>query len=56
MALMLRYSFALEDEASAVEQAVAGVLAEGYRTPDIAGDGGDVVSTTDLGNVIAGRI
>ena len=56
MALMLRYSFGLEDEASAVEQAVAGVLAEGYRTPDIAGDGGDVVSTTDLGNVIAGRI
>ena len=56
MALMLRYSFGLEQEASAVEDAVSGVLAEGYRTPDIAGDGGDVVSTTELGSVIAGRI
>ncbi len=56
MALMLRYSFGLEDEARAVEHAVSGVLAEGYRTPDIAGDGGDVVSTTELGSVIAGRI
>ena len=56
MALMLRYSFALEDEARAVEGAVSGVLAEGYRTPDIAADGGDVVSTTELGSVIAGRI
>ena len=56
MALMLRYSFGLEDEARAVEHAVSGVLAEGYRTPDIAGDGGDVVSTTELGGVIAGRI
>ena len=56
MALMLRYSFGLEDEARAVEDAVSAVLAEGYRTPDIAGDGGDVVATTELGGVIAGRI
>ena len=56
MALMLRYSFGLEDEARAVEDAVSAVLAEGYRTPDIAGDGGDVVSTTELSGVITGRI
>ena len=37
MAMMLRHSFGLEDEAQAVEQAVEGVLSEGYRTPDIAG-------------------
>ncbi len=35
---------------------VDGLLAEGYRTPDIAGDGGDVVSTSKMGDVIAGRV
>ena len=35
-------------------RAVDGVLAEGYRTPDIAADGGDVVGTTRMGDVIAG--
>ena len=39
---MLRYSLGLDAEAEAVEQSVEGVLAEGYRTPDIAGDGGEV--------------
>ena len=56
MALMLRYSFGLEAEAEAVESSVEGVLAEGYRTPDIAGDGGDVVGTARMGGVIAGRV
>ena len=56
MALMLRYSFGLEAEAEAVEQAVDGVLAEGYRTRDIAADGGDVVDTPRMGDVIAGRV
>ncbi len=55
-ALMLRYSFGLEEEAVAVEQAVEGVLAEGYRTRDIEADGGDVVGTSRMGDVIAGRI
>ena len=56
MASMLRYSLGLDDEAEAVEQSVEGVLAEGYRTPDIAGDGGEVYGTTEMGGVIAGRI
>ena len=56
MASMLRYSLNLEAEAQAVEQAVEGVLAEGYRTPDIAMDGGEVVKTVALGDVIAGRV
>ena len=49
MAMMLRHSFGLEEEAQAVEQAVEGVLSEGYRTPDIAGDGGDVIGTERMG-------
>ena len=56
MASMLRYSLGLDAEAEAVEQSVEGVLAEGYRTPDIAGDGGEVRRTTDMGDVIAGRV
>ena len=56
MAMMLRYSLGLEDEAAAVEQAVEGVLAEGYRTADIAADGGEVVGTSKMGDVIAGRV
>ncbi len=55
-AMMLRHSFGLEDEAEAVERAVEGVLSEGYRTPDIAGDGGDVIGTQRMGTVLAGRV
>jgi 3-isopropylmalate dehydrogenase len=56
VAMMFRYSLGLEAEAKAIEQAVDGVLAEGYRTRDIAADGGEVVSTTEMGSVIAGRV
>ena len=56
MAMMLRYSLGLNDEAAAVEQSVEGVLAEGYRTADIAGDGEDRVTTTAMGDVIGGRV
>jgi hypothetical protein len=35
---------------------VEGALAEGYRTPDIAADGGEVVKTTDMGDIIAGGV
>ena len=56
MAMMLRHSLGLEEEAVAVERSVEGVLAEGYRTPDIAGDGGEVVGTAQMGDVIAGRV
>ncbi len=36
-AMMLRYSFNLQEEADAIENAVSAVLAEGYRTADILG-------------------
>lgn len=56
VAMMLRHSFGLESEAKAVESAVDGVLAEGYRTLDIAGSGSESVTTVEMGDVIAGRI
>ena len=56
MAMMLRLSLGLPEEASAVEAAVDGVLAEGYRTADIASGGGTAVSTVEMGRVIAGSL
>ncbi len=55
-AMMLRLSFGLEEEATAVESAVDRVLLEGYRTSDISGDGGNLVNTSTLGDVISGNI
>ena len=56
VALMLRHSLRLEEEACTVDAAVEAVLAEGYRTPDIAADAGKVVNTVEMGNAIAGRV
>ena len=43
-AMLLRYSFGLETEAKAIENAVEQVLDDGYRTGDIAGSERDAVS------------
>ena len=51
-AMMLRLSFGLEREAEAVEHAVRAALASGLRTADIAGAGGTLVSTQELGAAI----
>lgn len=58
-ALMLRYSFNLEKEAQAIENAVQQTLADGYRTYDIADENtsNDMrVGTKQLGDLIAERI
>lgn len=55
-AMLLRYSLGLETEAQAVESAVTQVLAEGYRTADIARKGEQRVSTTEMGQAIVNRI
>lgn len=52
-AMMLRHSMGLDEEAGVVERSVGQVLASGYRTPDIAGAGGDIVDTAKMGDVIA---
>jgi 3-isopropylmalate dehydrogenase len=54
-AMMLRYSFALEKEAQAVETAVEAVLNEGYRTYDIMSEGKTRVGTKEMGDIIAGK-
>lgn len=55
-AMMLRYSFDLDREAEAVEQAVKQVLAKGYATADIYRDGCERVSCSAMGALIAGEI
>ncbi len=55
-AMMLRYSFNLDDEAAAVEAAVEKVLENGYRTVDIMSEGCTQVGTTQMGDLIAERI
>lgn len=47
-AMMLRLSFNLEQQAQAVEQAVANVLASGYRTGDIMQPGAKQVGTKEM--------
>lgn len=51
-AMMLRYSFDLEEEAEAVEKAVKSVLKNGYRTIDIMSEGNSLVGTTEMGDLI----
>jgi 3-isopropylmalate dehydrogenase len=56
VAMMFRYSLALEAEAQAIEKAVERVLQEGYRTYDIMSEGCTKVGTREMGDVIAKKI
>lgn len=55
-AMMLRFSFDLDEEADAVEAAVKQVLKEGYRTADIDSEGMTRVGCSQMGDLIAERI
>ncbi len=55
-ALMLRYSFDLEVEAKAIEEAVQKVLAKGYRTIDIMSEGQTLIGTKEMGDFISAEI
>lgn len=55
-AMMLRYSFDLDEEADAVEAAVQQVLTDGYRTGDIYSEGCIKVGTKEMGSLVADRI
>jgi 3-isopropylmalate dehydrogenase len=58
VAMLLRHSLGLEDEAQAVEAAVEAVLAEGHRTPDIADAAmeTEVVGTEAMGDLVVARL
>jgi 3-isopropylmalate dehydrogenase len=56
VAMMLRHSFDLEDEALSIEDAVHKCLDQGYRTADIYSEGMKLVGTKEMGNLIAQQI
>ena len=51
-AMMLRYTFGLEEQALRVENAVKKVLAQGYRTGDIYERGTNKVGTREMGDAV----
>ena len=56
VAMMLRYSFDLEQEARAIENAVNKVLDDGYRTADIYSEGCEKVGTKRMGELIVNAL
>ena len=55
-AMMLRYSFDLDEEANAIEKAIEKVLEDNIRTIDIYSDGMTLVGCSEMGDEIVKRI
>jgi 3-isopropylmalate dehydrogenase len=53
LAMLFRYSFARDDVAERIERAVKTVLAQGYRTADIAAPGARAIGTREMGDAVA---
>ncbi len=56
LAMMLKYSFGLQKESDAIEQAIVSVLEAGYRTADLKEAGKTTVGTKQIGELIIERI
>lgn len=56
VAMMLRHTLGLEAEASAIEDAVSGVLSDGWRTGDIMEPGAKPVGCAGMGAKVAERL
>ncbi len=55
-AMMLKYTLGLMEESEAIEKAVKSVLEEGYRTPDIMTPDKKLVTTSEIGTMIADKL
>ena len=55
-AMMLRYSFDLDKEADAIEEAVKEALQEGCRTIDIMSEGCKQISCSEMGDLLKSKI
>ncbi|WP_291647667.1 3-isopropylmalate dehydrogenase [Clostridium sp.] len=55
-AMMLRFSFNLEEEARLIEESVVEVLKNGYRTGDIMSEGMKLVGTKEMGELVLQKI
>ncbi len=56
VSMMLRYTFADEAQAQRVDDAVAKVLADGYRTVDIYSEGTKKVSCSEMGDAVVAAL
>ena len=56
VAMMLRFSFDMPNEADCIENAVSAVLDDGFRTADIMSDGCKKVGCYEMGNLIISRM
>ncbi|HAT85793.1 MAG TPA: 3-isopropylmalate dehydrogenase, partial [Rhizobiales bacterium] len=54
--MALRYSFGLIKEAEMVDAAISNVLDKGLRTRDIATEGANVVTTSEMGDAIIAEL
>ncbi len=55
-AMMLRYSFDMNEEAQAIEDAVEVVVNQNYHTADLKNDNGKLVNTTEMTQLIVNAI
>ena len=56
VAMMLKYSFNMNEASSAIENSIQEVLSEGYRTYDLKGSEKNKLSTSEMGNKIIEKI
>lgn len=54
--MALRYSLDMGDWATRLDEAIAGVLAKGLRTRDLAQEGDTVISTAEMGKAIVAEL
>lgn len=52
VAMMIKYSFAMNEAAEEIEMAVEAVLAKGFRTPDIYTEGTNKVGCKEMGTAV----
>ena len=55
-AMMLRFSFDMNESAESIEKSIEKILNDGYRTGDIMQSGMKKVDTEEMGNLIAEKI
>ena len=51
-AMMLKYSFDMNEDAVLIEQAVQNLLSKGFRTSDIKKDNQNAVTTKEMGKAV----
>lgn len=56
VAMMLKHSFGLYEEASSIEHAIENTLIDGYKSEDIFYGSGKIISTQDMGDLISSYI